>query len=493
MVQSCTPSLLHRPIVVLVLAVAAGLLLRSAIGPEPNVWLIWFAPVPTLWLALSLRRRGLAHAAVLTATLVAATTYASYLRMLMPTPFAALAVCGFAAGWWLAIMLARRIVLRFARWWTVLAYPLAWAAIDLAMGRLLPDGQWGGAAYSQSEWLPMLQTAALGGTPALLFVLCLPASGLALLLATSWPLRQRLLALAVAAIVPLAAFGYGSARLQAAPEADGHLRIGLASIDDLVLPRMPEAVATEVREGYARLVSQLADDGAELIVLPEKAAILTPAAATAWQRDFAALARQHGVWLEVGVGIDDGRAPRNQAWLFDPEGQLRQDYEKLRLAPPERRQGYRHGSEIAVQEIDGLRTGLAICKDMHFASVGRRYGRDAVGLMLVPAWDFDYVDAWMGARMTLVRGVENGYAVVRPAREGLMSVSDGWGRLVAEARSAPLPGARLLAELPRASPGMTPYARVGDLFGLLCLLATMALVLATLRRGHASPTARRAH
>ncbi len=482
--------LLQRVHVALLLAVLAGLLLRPAIGTEPSAWWIWIAPAPLLWLALSLQRARLAHAAVLLAALIAASTYFGYLRVLMPLPAAVAATCGFAATWWLVVMATRRIVLRFDRGWAVLAYPLLWAALDLAMGRLLPDGQWGSPAYSQSEVLPMAQLAALGGTPAILFVLCLPASALALLLARPLPRSQRALAIAVAVLLPAAACMYGGWRLHAAPAvaAGDTLRVGLASIDDAVGVRAPAVYADAIRDAYVVLVERLAAEGADLVVLPEKIAVLAPDRATDWQQRFAALARRHALWLEVGIGIDDGAAPRNQAWLFAPDGSLRQDYEKLRLAPPERVQGYRHGSEVAVQDIDGLRTGLAICKDMHFASVGRRYGREAVALMLVPAWDFAYIDAWMGSRMTLLRGIENGHAVVRVAREGLLTVSDGWGRVVAEQPSAALPGATLVAALPLATPPPTAYARIGDLFGLLYAAAALALWLAS----HAVAIRRRA-
>ena len=65
--------------------------------------------------------------------------------------------------------------------------------------------------------------------------------------------------------------------------------------------------------------------------------------------------------------------------------------------------------------IDGIAYGIAICKDMHFAVLGRAYGQGRAAVMLVPAWDFQ-VDRWMGARMTMTRGVENGYSVVRVTR-----------------------------------------------------------------------------
>ena len=47
------------------------------------------------------------------------------------------------------------------------------------------------------------------------------------------------------------------------------------------------------------------------------------------------------------------------------------------------------------QEPSG-RLGITICKDMDFPHLSRQYGNDGVGLVLVPAWDFnmDGVAAW---------------------------------------------------------------------------------------------------
>ena len=77
----------------------------------------------------------------------------------------------------------------------------------------------------------------------------------------------------------------------------------------------------------------------------------------------------------------------------------------------------------------GERVGLAICKDMHIPSIGREYG--GAEMMAVPAWDFGH-DGWMGARMTAMRGVENGYAIARSAREGLLGAYDSVGRAIVE-------------------------------------------------------------
>jgi predicted amidohydrolase len=42
-------------------------------------------------------------------------------------------------------------------------------------------------------------------------------------------------------------------------------------------------------------------------------------------------------------------------------------------------------------------TGIAICRDMDYPNPARTYGEDSVGLLLVPAWDFD--DARSGIRL----------------------------------------------------------------------------------------------
>ena len=95
--------------------------------------------------------------------------------------------------------------------------------------------------------------------------------------------------------------------------------------------------------------------------------------------------------------------------------------------------------------------------------------------MLVPAWDFQ-LDAWMGARMTVVRGVENGYAVLRAAREGKLTVSDAYGRVLEERASSAMPGSTLLAPLPAHPPIATLARWLGPLFGWLCVALGVILL-----------------
>lgn len=184
-------------------------------------------------------------------------------------------------------------------------------------------------------------------------------------------------------------------------------------------------------------------------------------------------ARLH-VWLMAGAGVDDGRQQQNLAWLFDPSGRLVQAYQKQRLAPGEG--AFMPGTRAEVERIGPVLAGLAICKDMHFAAIARDYGRIGAHVVLVPSWDFGE-DAVYAARLSALRGVENGFAMVRVAREGMLTVTDAFGRVVAEVHSAPMPGATLLADLPAPRAGTTLYPWCGDVFGWLCVACGLVVLL----------------
>lgn len=454
-------------------ALAAGLPLYWVLGPQPLGPLAWCAPLPVLWLALRSSRRDAAWMTLLAAMLGLSSNF-TYFRLLMPLPAVLAAITVKALLWLLVVLATRRLVLRYRASWTVLVYPVLWVAIDTGMAALLPDGNWGSLAYSQADNLAVLQVAALAGVPGLLFLLCLAPSALALLLAGG---RAYAPAAGVTVLLLAAAFAGGAWRVHGAPVSGGPLA-GLAAIDDFIGPATPPARAQAIWDQYVRHVEQLAGQGARLVLLPEKIAVLAPAQADAVRQRFQALARSTGAWITVGVGVQDAAGRRNLAWLFAPDGAAPVSYQKHHLAPPERE--FLAGSAFAVQPVAGLAMGLAICKDMHFAPLGHAYGAAGAQTMLVPAWDFQ-LDAWMGARMTVVRGVENGYAVLRAAREGVLTVSDAYGRVLAERASSAMPGSTLLVPLP-AHPSVSTWAGwLGPLFGWLCV-ALGAMLLCVGRR-----------
>lgn len=459
------------PLPQLAAAVCIGLLLRFVVGLEPAWWLAWIAPAPLLMLAFTCSDRAARWLTAL-AALIGASANFDYFMMVMPVPASLLAVLGQALLWVFVVGASRRIVLRYQSWWTVFAYPVLWVMVDMLMATLLPNGNWASLAYSQSDVPAILQVTSLFGVAGLLFLLALIPSALALGLAFGSRLRHARWAYAMPALLLTAALGYGEFRLQ--DGASGvDVVFGLVAIDDAIGPQAAPAYAENIWRAYERQVALLAVQGAHVIVLPEKIALLAPLPAELVRLRLAALAAKHHVWIEAGLAIDDSKLRRNVSWLFTPSGAVAADYQKHFMAPPER--GFAEGTAYSLPSIDGIAYGIAICKDMHFAALGRAYGQRKAAVMLVPAWDFQ-VDRWMGARITMTRGVENGYAVVRASREGLLTVSDGNGRVIAERRSGAMPGAAMLVTLRVGAPQATLYKQIGDLFGWLCVAAGIGLL-----------------
>jgi apolipoprotein N-acyltransferase len=287
---------------------------------------------------------------------------------------------------------------------------------------------------------------------------------------------------ALTVLLVAAAVSYGFIRLNS-PSVGTDTKVGLVAIDDAIGLKATGEYAADILRQYDNHVVSLAGQGAQIVVLPEKMAVLTPVDSQAWQQHLSALAANRKIWLLAGIGVSDSGALRNLAWLFSPDGRQVASYEKQHLAPPERRQHYSAGSSFTLFPIAGYSYGIAICKDMHFASLGRAYGVRHAAVMLVPAWDFDFLDEWLESRTTTTRGVENGYAVIRVGRESLLSVTDAYGRVIAERESRAMPGVDLLATLRVSPPVATPYTQTGNLLGWLCVAgAAMFVVIGRSRR-----------
>ena len=453
----------------IIAAIAAGFLLRSAVSLRPDWWAAWLAPALLLVLAIRFPMRD-ARWMVPLAAVIAATADFHFFNLVMPLSGVLAAIIEESVLWTLLVFATRRVVLRYRAWWTVFVYPVLWVAADTLMAALLPDGNWGSLAYSQGDKLPVIQIASLFGTGGVLFLLSLVPASIALAIALGNKLRRGWLAYSITAFLLASSLLYGFIRLRR-PVRGVETTFGIVSIDDPIGLRASASYAANIFAEYDRRVAALAAQGAQAVVLPEKVAMLTPSAALDQQHHFSALARENRLWLEVGIGIDNGESPTNWAWLFAPDGTLAAIYEKHHMAPPERRQHYASGDDYTIDTIGGQRYGLAVCKDMHFAALGRAYGQRHAAVMLVPAWDFAYLDGWIEERTTAFRGIENGYFIVRASREGLLSASDPYGRVLSETASSVMPGRSLLAKIVIEPQIPTLYTRIGNLFGWLCVVA----------------------
>ena len=445
-------------------ALISGALLAQAHGLQPCWPLAWVAAIPLLIAVIGASRATAFLCGAIAGALSVGGMFAYMLDLSGPTPLGVI-VAVKALIWGGATLAAGFAERRLPAAAAVFVFPALLAGVETLLEAVSPHGTAGAFAYSQMDFLPAIQVAALGGAPAITFVVMLFASMTAFVVAK----RAFVAALAPLALVA-AALGFGYWRLSL-PAETAAVRVALLASDQF--EGVPDDWRT-VWAAYAPAIERAADQDYRIVVLPEKIARLAPADRAVAIEQLAEIARRREVVLIVGVDDDTGEGRFNRAYLFHPTGV--ETYDKRHMIPGLESHFDRGAGSLVLDH----KLGVAICKDMDFPALGRSYD---VSIMLVPAWDFR-IDAWLHSRMAILRGVESGYAVVRSAREGVRTVSDAYGRVLAEAPSGPQTA--FYAEAPAHDYGPTLYARVGDVFGWLCLaLATLLVSWAFWRRPQA--------
>jgi apolipoprotein N-acyltransferase len=442
-------------------ALLSGALLYLSQGLNDLWFLAWVALIPLLWLSYSnapiWQLVLTAMSAWLAGQIYAFQCYGSVSPLLILSGLLPLTVL-----FPLAVVFARFVQRRASALLTLLAFPLCWTALEYLYGLVAPNGSFGSLAYSQMSAPLLIQSASLLGMYSVTFFICLFANALAVALYSS--MRSTLL-LALGLGICALNLAFGMMRLsQPQPAAikvsafvDGSAMLSAYRSDTL-------DSAVSVSTAYASAIRDAAAQGAKFAVTAEggivsrqewRAAILTP---------LINVAQQSGI--QIIAGVFERSPPADLAFAFQPNSAPR-SYAKRHLVP-----------FIETQFTPGHSSGwlgdgraMEICKDMDYPRTINGDAKYGIRLTGVPAGDFGK-DAWLHARMAIMRGVENGFAIVRAADEGLLTASDAEGRLIAQKRAASSGMTVLIVDLPLGS-GPTLYTEIGDLFAwgvvLLCV------------------------
>jgi apolipoprotein N-acyltransferase len=450
-------------------ALLSGALLAVSRDTGQFGWLVLAAPVPLLVHALRAAKARHVAGSAFVAGLVAEAGPMWFYGRILPVVYGLAVYQGLM--FMLMVLFMRALYRRFPAGVAVLGFAIMTVAVEYLRSLVSPNGSFFSLGYALVDVVPLLQTASLAGVAGLSFLAAVIPAGLAVL-----RVRPRDAAAALAWALPvLAALVYGFWQL--AQPSGPSLRIALLS-DDRYAGRVfhhPEA-GPAIAAAFAGQIAAAAAHTPAAIVVPEKML----AAGTTFTPPPGSV---------VVAGLD-GPAPQgrrlNIAALYGADAPVR-TYLKKRMVPGLEAE-YVPGNAELPTRIVGLDTGIAICKDMDFAQDLRLYGRRDVGLMLVPAWDFDR-DAYLHGRMAVVRGVENGFALARSALQGLMTLSDAHGRIVAERRTIRGPG-MLVGDLPTGRGG-TVYSRTGDVVAqamVAAWLGLLALLIWRRKRVSAGPS-----
>ena len=438
------------------ITVGSGILFFLSQGLA-DLWpLAWLAPVPLLWFAYQDAPRWQVLLTSLggfaLGQLYLVQCYWGQLPLAIITPLVA-AMCVMFA---IAVAFSGEALRRASSWGALLAFPALWTALEYLIAIKSPHGSFGALGYSQVSFPAGIQVAALFGVHGVTFLLCLCASATALLLRRRW--RAGGAGIAVCALAVIFGFvrlaGSEGPRVRVAALADAETRNAQQSQRTLASAQ----AATQI---YAAEILRLT--GVRVVAIPEGAVQVPEADQTAVLAPLAGAAKASDAMVVVGTGTP----AQNRAFVFLPDGTI-ETYDKRHLLAP-------FETEIPGRDPGLLGSGYAtqICKDMDFANTVRTTAAHGVRLMIVPADDFGR-DRWIHARMAIMRGVENGFAVVRSAFDGLATISDAQGRILVSAPTARPGMVTIQADVALGS-GPTLYTRIGDGFPWLC--AVLALLV----------------
>jgi apolipoprotein N-acyltransferase len=444
-------------------ALLSGVLLYLALGLNDMWFLAEFALIPILWLAYTnvpVWQLILASmSAWLAGQIYAFQCYGSVSPLLILSGLLPLTIL-----FPLALIFARLAQRRASAPATLFAYPACWTTLEYLYGLVAPNGSYGSLAYSQMSAPLLIQSASLLGMYSVTFLICLFANALAMTLNTS--LRSpRLLALGIGICALSVAFGLlRLSRPQPAPVTVG------AFVDESAMHSSYRSDTLDTAVGvsgtYASAIREAAAKGVKFAVTAEGGIVTRQEWRTATLAPLLTVAQQTGVQIIAGVYERD--PPADLAFALQANSEPR-SYAKRHLVPFVE-------TEFAPGHTSGwLGDGRAmeICKDMDFPRTILGDARYGIRLVGVPAGDFGK-DAWLHARMAVMRGVENGFAIVRAADEGLLTASDAEGRVTAQKRAASAGMTVLIVALP-LGPGPTLYTHIGDAFAWCVIIVFLGI------------------
>jgi apolipoprotein N-acyltransferase len=380
--------------------------------------------------------------------------------------------------------------------------PAVWVTSELGRGYLFTGFPWELLGYSQTTVLPVAQIASLFGVYGLSALVALVSTSLVLLVFDRTSVRWWTTGVAVTAVVAAAVWGSARMRDDSLTREGTPLRVGLVQGDVPQDEKWEGQQASTIVQRYVELSRQAASRGARFLVWPESALPFffqeDPLDGDVVRR----LAFETHTFILFGSDqVERTVPPRyyNSAFLIDPDGTVAAVYRKIHLVPfgeyvPVKRllffaaplvqsvSDFSAGDRVVMLPVAGHLASTAICYEVVYPNLARdavRSGSQLLTTITNDAWFGRSSAPWQHFEMASLRAIEEGRYLVRAANTGISGIVDPYGRVLA--RSPLFEQAVLVGDV-RFLTGLTVYARIGDAFVYACALATLAALVATMRR-----------
>jgi len=398
----------------------------------------------------------------------------------------------------------------------IVTLPIAWTALEWIRTYFPIGFPWNLLGYAAYRNLELIQFAEFTGVYGVSALIMFFNAVTYIVLFRLYSRRVQTLGLGALTAIMAGALIFGSFRanqLAAAP-ARGSIKVAMVQGD------IPQSIKWDPQfldssfNVYYEQTRTAARRGADLVVWPEAAAAFFFQPDDRYPANFAGDAAYRRRLLQLAVdirapilfgapalGVEDQRLGfYNRAYMVSSRGAVTAWYDKIQLVPfgeyvPARKLFGRFVNRVVagfgdmfpgrVQtlfEVKGAKLGVLICYESVFPDLSRRAvkrGADILVNITNDAWYGDSSAPYQLLAMAALRSVETRVPMVRVANTGISAIIEPSGRITART-----PLFKRGTEIEHVSwrPERTIYTQAGDVFAELCLILTIAGLLAALFR-----------
>jgi len=373
-------------------------------------------------------------------------------------------------------------------------FPSSWIAITV-LQRFQPYGfTWNDVASAFTDWPWLMQSLPVWGTTGLSWSLVAGAAGV-------WGVTRSgsrnagALAVATAAVTLSAAVAVSARPISAGPSVS----VAVVQPGTTLEEKWDPSMGREVADRVWSMTAEGALLGAELVLWPESAVPYSLENDPSYRETVEQFAREFDVEIVLNsIGPLVGGGYANSAYLVTPDGVSPVRYDKVQLVPfgeyvpPWARLAF---TESLVREVGAfipgrapvvlpasVPLGVAICFEVVFPDLVAREVRGGALLLATLTNDGWYGFSWAPLQhfaQVRLRAAETQRWFARAALTGISGFVDPTGRVASHLEVGE---SGVLVEIVQPMRGLTPRARWGDWWAVLCAVGAVG-VLVWNRRG----------
>jgi apolipoprotein N-acyltransferase len=243
-----------------------------------------------------------------------------------------------------------------------------------------------------------------------------------------------------------------------------------------------DSLVEKANQGFLRNCETAASSGAKIIFGRETVVSLPVDKETNFIEKAKVVAIRDSIYIGIPINVlfkeNSNKNPENKITWISPTGEILFTYHK---AKPTYQGECDYGDGI-IKYFDSPygRIGSAICFDMDFPSLISQTGKKDIDIMLVPGSDWEEISPYHSF-VASVRGIENGFNMVRSTFKGFSASFDFKGQLLSSNDFFKTDEVILYSDLP-VKGQKTVYSVLGDYFAWLCIAFFVSISVLFVKR-----------